>query len=200
MLLLPLRETTVRMKEPQEMNKAKAFRNFLNQVNQFAQIVLVTDEEVRHLFGEEVTMAVAKLEHFSKEEQICSGCGGICCNDIGCEIYAPQFSQCPIYAYRPLVCRLHFCHRFDAMYRSMVIDLRDVFVDCFRAMNSQDNQKLRSLDSPPLGEACPEFITAVGPWVEAVRDGRLEPDHVIELICREAEKYRNACSCIIGAT
>jgi len=115
----------------------------------------------------------------------------VCCGDIGCELYAAQFGQCPIYAYRPIACRLHFCHRFDALHRALIIELRDVFVGCYRAVDFSDSSNLRSLDAPPLKDVCPEFVAAVGSCVNAVREGRLSPDHAAQTISREAENYRN---------
>jgi hypothetical protein len=173
------------------MDKGKAINRFLDRVDQFPQIVLVTYKEIGDLFGEEVTTALTEMEHSSKENRICSDCGGVCCSDIGCELYAAQFGGCPIYAYRPIACRLHFCHRFDALYRSLIIELRDVFVGCFRAVDFSDSLNLRSLDSPPLKEACPEFVAAVGSYVNAVREGKLSADQATQTIHREAENYRN---------
>lgn len=173
------------------MDKGKAINTFLDRVDQFAQIVLVTDKEIDDLFGEEVTTALTELEHFGKENHICSDCEGLCCSDIECELYAAQFGHCPIYPYRPIACRLHFCHRFDALHRSIIIELRDVFVGCFRAMDFSNSPNLRSLDSPPLKDVCSEFVAEVNLSVNSVRDGKLSPEHAIETIRREAEKHRN---------
>lgn len=177
-----------------QMDKGKAIDRFLRRVDGFPQLVLVTDEEVSLLFGEEVTEALVRLERFSEEEKVCGGCGGVCCRDIGCELYASPFSQCPIHEFRPIVCRFHFCRRFDRVDKSLIIELRDVFLGCFMAVDFCDHVNLRSLDVPPLAEFCPELVAAAGPWVEAVQGGRLDPQHGAKLIVQEVIKYRDAHS------
>ena len=176
------------------MNKGFAISSFLSRCDRFGQLLLVTDEEVRELFGDELVATVGELERFSREEQVCSGCGGDCCRDLGCELYASRFDSCPIHDLRPIVCRLHFCHRFDATGKSLVIDLRDIFFGCFRAVDFCDSPNLKSLDVPPLAEASPEFVAAIAPWMVAVREGRLDPAYVAESIRCEAEGYRRRCS------
>jgi hypothetical protein len=172
------------------MDKGKAIDRFLGRVDQFSQVALITSEEMERLFGEEVAQALAQLEHFLTENRICPDCGGACCRDIGCELYASQFGQCPIHEYRPIACRLHFCHRLDDPYRPLIIELRDVFVGCYRAIDLWDSPNLKSLDSPPFAEVCPQFVAGVSSWVNAVREGRLAPDRAGQLLCREAEGYR----------
>jgi hypothetical protein len=172
------------------MDKGKAIDRFLGRVDQFSQVALITSEEMERLFGEEVAQALAQLEHFLTENRICPDCGGACCRDIRCELYASQFGQCPIHEYRPIACRLHFCHRLDDPYRPLIIELRDVFVGCYRAIDLWDSPNLKSLDSPPFAEVCPQFVAGVSSWVNAVREGRLAPDRAGQLLCREAEGYR----------
>lgn len=176
------------------MDKARAISAFLDRVDRFSQIVLITDKEMENLFGEELTMVLTELQHFMAENQTCSDCGGSCCKDIGCELYAAQFGRCPIYEYRPVACRLHFCHRLDDPYRPLIIELRDVFIGCHHAMDFSDSSNLRSLDSPPLADVCPEFVEAVRSYTDLVRNGKLDPDHTAQRICEEAEKYRGYCT------
>jgi hypothetical protein len=172
------------------MDKAGAIDRFLGRVDQFSQIALVTDGELAHLFGEEVAQALAQLEHYAAENRICADCGGVCCKDIGCELYSAQFSRCPIHEYRPIACRMHFCRRLDDPYRSVIVELRDVFVGCYGAMDFWPGASLRSLDSPPFGEVCPRFVAAVAPWINAVRQGRLASGPAGRSLGREAAEYR----------
>ena len=176
------------------ISKGKAISHFLERVDRFPQVVLVSDEEVKELFGDEVVAALGELEGYGLEENMCAGCGGICCRDIGCELYASQFSQCPIHDFRPIVCRFHFCRRFDDTGKSLVIDLRDIFLGCFRAVDLWDSANLRSMDIPPLVEVCPELVNAVDHLVAAVRENRLNPQMVEQRICLEAQKYRKTSS------
>lgn len=173
------------------MNRGKAISNFLSLVDQFGQLLLVTDEEVEKLFGEEVVAALAELDRSNREGRICSSCGGDCCRDMGCELYAPLFKRCPIYDLRPIICRLHFCHRFDAVSKSLVIELRDIFFGCFRAVDFWDSANLSSLDVPPLAKASPELIAALLPTVAAVREGNLDSERAAELIRRKTKDYHS---------
>jgi hypothetical protein len=173
------------------MDRGKAISNFLSRVDEFGQLLLVTDEEVVKLFGEEVVAALAELDRFNLTDGICSNCGGDCCHDMGCELFAPMFKRCPIYDLRPIICRLHFCHRFDAEGKSLVIELRDIFFGCFRAVDFWDSTNLRSLDVPPLAGASPELMAALSPTVAAARQGNLDPEHAAQLICRQAKDYHS---------
>jgi len=175
----------------QQMYKGKAISRFLSLVDEFGQLLLVTDEEVEKLFGEEVVAALAELGHFDREGGICSSCGGDCCRDMGCELYTTLFKRCPIYDLRPIICRLHFCHRFDAGGKSLVIELRDLFFGCFRAVDFWDSGNLRSLDVPPLAGAPPELMSALLPIMTAVQQGSLDPERAAELIRCQARDYHS---------
>ncbi len=176
------------------MDPAGKVERSMQEACRSGRVVLITGDEMGELFGQEVAASIAELDNFGREAGICASCGGACCADIGCELYVPQFGQCPIYEYRPLLCRFHFCYRFDAKSRDLVIRLRDFFLRCYTAVSCGDSAMAKSWNIPPLKEACPEFISAAGIWVEAVRDGKLHPERGVELILQEAEKYRKACS------
>ena len=176
------------------MDKARAISHFLWHVDRYPQILLVTDDEVGELFGREVPAALAELERFNQAERLCADCGGVCCRDIGCELYVAQLGQCPIHDCRPLVCRFHFCHRFDALDRYLIIDLRDVFLGCLTATDFWVNARLRSLDIPPIAGVSPELVTAVTPWVEAARAGSVDPGRAVEMIRLAAQDFRSSCS------
>ncbi len=172
------------------VDKDKAIESFLRHAEELAHLSLVTDSELLKLYGEEVVAAITELEESGREEDVCLRCGGQCCRDIGCELYAPQFDRCPIYEFRPIACRLHFCHRFDASARSLVLALRDVFLGSLTAIESRTGEALTALDSPPLAGCLPEFAAAVVPWIEEVRCGLLSPERARKLILKEARKCR----------
>lgn len=172
------------------VDKDKAIESFLRHAEELAHLSLVTDSELLKLYGEEVVAAIAGLEESGREEGVCLRCGGQCCRDIGCELYAPQFDRCPIYEFRPIACRLHFCHRFDAAGRSLVLALRDVFLGSLTAVESRTGEALTALDSPPLAGCLPEFAAAVVPRMEEVRCGLLSPERARRLILKEARKCR----------
>ncbi len=168
------------------MNNAHAIDSFLRQVDRFRQVVFVNRERVLRLFGEEVIETLEKLEAFARCERVCDECGGLCCQDIGCELYAPQFGTCPVHQIRPIVCRFHFCHRFDALDKEAVIALRDTFLGCYMALDSWGHDNLKALDIPPLAGVIPEFARLVTPWMEEVRAGRVDPVTVAGRISTEA--------------
>jgi hypothetical protein len=174
-----------------EVDETEAIANFVEAVGRFTQVALLTDEEVRELFGAETAAALAAFDTYSEETGLCSSCGGVCCREIGCEVYSPLFEECPIHATRPLLCRFHFCHRFDAVDKTAVIALRDVFLACYTADQISRGIIAQSMSVPPLETACPTLVANVQPVVEAVREGRLSPDKGIQRIRAEVERYRS---------
>ena len=172
-----------------EMDKDKAVSRFIQHAGELARLPLVTHGAVRQLYGEEVTSALSVLHRFDREEKVCARCHGECCRDIGCELHAPEFGSCPIHEFRPMACRLHFCHRFDAAGRDLVLGLRDIFLGSLEASESRASDVSRALDTPPLARCLPEFAAAASPWVQAVREGHLSPRRAARLIRREARKH-----------
>jgi len=172
------------------MDIEKVVESFLRCVGELPHLSFVTDGEFRWLYGREVVAVAAELEGHDRKESLCLRCGGQCCRDIGCELYAPQFSQCPIHEFRPIACRLHFCHRFDAAGRSLSLDLRDVFAGSLKAAEERAGEGMTALDCLPLSRCSPEFVAAVLPWMEEVQRGCLSPERALTLISREARRYR----------
>lgn len=172
------------------MDKKRAIENFLEHVEYLDRLPLITDGEMDGLFGEEVSAAVAGLNNYNQAKEICMNCESRCCQATGCELYAAQFERCPIHDFRPVVCRLHFCHRFYDAGSSLLKELGDIFFDSLLAADRDGSTKVRLFDSPPLARCSPDLIAVTSPWVEAVREGSLSPEYAGELIRREAEKYR----------
>ena len=168
----------------------RAIASFVDAVGRFAQVALLTDEEVRELFGADVAAAIAAFDRYSEENGLCASCAGVCCREIGCEVYSPLFEECPIHATRPLLCRFHFCHRFDAVDKTMVIALRDIFLACYTADQISRGTIAKSMSVPPLETACPALVADIQPVVEAVRDGRVSPQEGIRSIRAEVDRYR----------
>jgi len=168
------------------MDSGYAIDSFLRQVDRFSQVVFVDRDRIHRLFGEEVVETLEKLETFANRKQICNDCGGLCCRDVGCELYAPQFTTCPVHQIRPIVCRFHFCHRFDVLDKPAVIELRDIFLGCYMALDNWGHDNLRALDIPPLAGIIPEFAHLVAPWMEKVRAGQADAKTVAGRIYTEA--------------
>jgi hypothetical protein len=172
------------------MNKEKAVAHFMEHVEQLSRLPLITDSEMYELYGEEVAEAVAEMDQVNREEQICLDCQSRCCLGCSCELYAPQFGQCPIYDLRPVLCRLHFCHRFNAAGRSIVVELGDIFFESLSAAEQAGSDKVRLFECPPLAEHAPGLTATTTHWVNAVRRGSLDPEYARKLINHEAEKYQ----------
>jgi len=171
------------------MDKDRAIATFVRRARELARLPLITGAELRKLYGREVAEALSVLHRFDRENGLCLRCGAQCCADIGCELYAPQFRRCPIYGLRPVACRLHYCHRFDAAGRSLVLGLRDIFAASLAAAEEDNSDIARRLDCPPLAPATPEFTAAILPLIRAVRRGSLTPQTARTLIRREAGKH-----------
>ncbi|MFC2014652.1 hypothetical protein ACFLUP_01520 [Chloroflexota bacterium] len=174
------------------MDKEKAVSNFLKYVESLSGLPLITDSEVNELFGEEVASVLVVLNRYGQKGEICLHCDSRCCKIARCELYAPQFEKCPIHDFRPVVCRLHFCHKFAVSDNSMIKEIGDIFFDSLIAADRDGSQVVRMFDNPPLGESCPDLVKTVSPWVYAVREGSLNPENTIELINLEAEKYKSS--------
>jgi len=171
------------------MNLQKAITTFVERSDHLSQLCLVTDSKLLDLYGEEVITAIRVLGEYDREEGVCLRCGGQCCRDIGCELYAPQFKQCPIYEFRPIACRLHYCHHFNDAENSPALALRDIFLGSLSVAEIRTGEFLTPLDVPPLGRCMPEFISIVTPWIDEVRHGSLSPESALTLIHREASRY-----------
>lgn len=172
------------------MNKKKAVTRFIKHVEQLSRLPLITDSEIDKLYGEEVAAAVAEIDRINQKEQICLQCSSRCCLACGCELYTPQFDQCPIYNFRPVLCRLHFCHRFNEAGRSVIVELGDIFFDSLSAAEQVGSDKVRLFESPPLAIHAAGLIKVTAPLADAVRKGNLDPEHARKLIVQEAAKYQ----------
>lgn len=172
------------------LDETRAVANFTKAVKRFAQVALLTDGEVEELFGPETAAALAAFDRYSDEQGLCASCGGVCCREIGCELYYPPFKQCPIHDTRPLLCRFHFCHRFDEVDKTLVIELRDIFMACYTADQISRGRIATSMSVPPLEEACPILVANIQPVMDAVRGGRLDPQDGVQLIRKEVDRYR----------
>ena len=172
------------------VDETVAIARFMDAVGRFAQVALLTDEEVRELFGADSAAALAAFDRYSEENGLCASCGGVCCSEIGCEVYSPRFHECPIHATRPLLCRFHFCHRFDVVDKTLVIALRDIYLACYTAEQISSGTIAKSMSVPPLETACPALMANVQPLMETVREGRLDPQRGIQLIRKEVDRYR----------
>jgi len=172
------------------IDKLKAVETFVQRVEQLSRLPFITDEEMEELFGEEVIAAISRLDRLNREKQLCTACQKHCCELARCELYALSFGRCPVHDLRPVLCRLHFCFRFQGEGNPLVDELSDIFFECVLAADRAGNPRARLFDSPPLVLHCPELVAAVEPRVKAVREGTANPDKVAAFVRSNVEKYR----------
>ncbi|MDO8635487.1 MAG: hypothetical protein Q7R34_04465 [Dehalococcoidia bacterium] len=72
---------------------------------------LLTDEKFAALYPER---SQEISQHAAQAQTRCHSCGGDCCRVIGCPIYSPQLSSCPIYDFRPVGYRWWLCGSLKA--------------------------------------------------------------------------------------
>ena len=184
------------------IDKQRAIDIFLTRIGGLSRLPLVTDDEIAGLYGDEVAATLAELDRANHAGRTCRDCAGKCCHACGCELYSERFDWCPIHAYRPVVCRLHFCHRFEAAGSRAVTELCDVFFDGLLAAEGRraesrgdvrlGDETVRLFDSPPLAKNAPRLTVAASGWMNALDEGTLSPKRVAGLLRREAARFRMA--------
>ena len=172
------------------MDKTKAIQTFLERVEQLTRLPLITDAEINTLWGEELAATLQKLALINEKEQFCQNCQERCCPAVRCELYAPQFKQCPIYEFRPPICRLHYCHQFFKDNNELLKEMSDIFFDSLLIADRLVSNKVRFFDTPPLKNCCPDLIADTSQLIESVREGKTDPEEASRLIREFAEKYR----------
>ena len=165
-----------------------AVQNFLQHFESLSRLPLVTDAEMDLLFGAELNSALFELNLYNQQEKLCHLCRGQCCLLVDCELYVPEFGCCSIYKFRPLLCRFHFCHRFDPVYKELVKTVGNIFLESLLAVQAVAPKVTLLLDSPPLGKLAPDLINAVMPHIIAFKEGRLGEAAVLTAINAELEK------------
>ena len=172
------------------LNIDKAINTFLKNVEKLSRLPFITDEEMTLVYGEEVTENLIQLANYSRKEKVCSNCASKCCPLVKCELYYPGFSQCPIYPYRPALCRMHFCEQFPLGDISFVREFADIFLNSLIEARQQGNTKVLLFDAPPLAKQVPKLVATVIPWIDAVKLGTLNEASARALIQAAIEKYR----------
>jgi hypothetical protein len=164
---------------------------FLNGYDRLVKLPLISDAEVESLFSAELLAALERLRQHDLAEGICAGCSNRCCGIINCELYDPAFGVCPAFSLRPLLCRMHYCHKFEGCREEIKI-IGDIFLEGLLAMERQGNPKTALFDSPPLAQAAPALAGKITALTAAFKEGRLDRTAAITAIQTEAENYRTA--------
>jgi hypothetical protein len=150
---------------------------------------LISDSEMSCLFGEEVSSALAELEEFNSQGQICSRCRGQCCMLVSCELYAPAFTCCPVQGFRPVLCRMHFCRRFTEAYPLLVKQTGDIYLDSLIAAEKRGFKGVALFDCPPLNKVAPGMVQTLSRSIVAFREGRIDEATALKAIKAAVEDY-----------
>ena len=169
-----------------DINRAVA--NFLKHFEGLSRLPLISDAEMLRLFGPEVIAGLAELERYNSQEKLCQECTARCCRLVDCELYAPDLGRCPIYSYRPVLCRMHFCQNFVPRYGALVKEAGDIFLESLLAAEKINGRRARFFDSPPLVQLVPRLVEEVLARISAVREKRLDEPSALKQIEAEIEK------------
>lgn len=162
------------------MNTEKTARNLCRNLERLQYLPFVTDEEPEEQLELEVIQALNLLEGLNQAQAICSGCGGKCCQEMGCELFSPELEGCPIADYRPLLCRFHYCEKFGPEHEGLVKGLRDLFVSAAAhgeagsrvALGLELNMLLYRACRKP-DDPCPQLVENMRQIAAAARRGEM---------------------------
>jgi hypothetical protein len=171
------------------MDRDTAIDCFIEHVDHLKRSPFVTNQEIKELYGEEVAAALRGLERINQEEMICQQCDSNCCQEHGCEFYAPQFSRCPIHDFRPAICRFHFCEKFQTVAGSTVKDLSEIFLYSLSTASANGSSSVKFFNPPPFADISPELIKIIKPLITQVHSGKLKPGYGQRRIRQEVKKY-----------
>jgi hypothetical protein len=170
------------MEKAPDLDVNKAVRNFLTGFESLARLPFISDAEMEQVFGEEVNAGLAKLDALNRQKDFCRECSDRCCRLVDCELYSDFLICCPVYSYRPALCRMHFCHKFALEYPLLVKKLGDVFLDSCLAAQLVDQRKAILLDSPPLNKYAPELIAEISAQLDSVKENKLDEGSALDII------------------
>jgi hypothetical protein len=150
---------------------------------------LISDSEMMRLFGEEVASALAELELFNRQEQLCPRCKGGCCRLVHCELFLPEMDCCPLHQYRPVLCRMHFCTKYSLTYPRLVKEIGDIYLESLITAEKAGCKTVALFDCPPLKKAAPAMVELVSRSLADFREGRASKTAVLESVGIELERH-----------
>jgi hypothetical protein len=168
---------------------AREVECFLRGYDRLVRLPLITDAEMEGLFSLGMLETLERFKQYDQDNNVCSSCAGRCCALIRCELYEPAFGVCPVFSLRPLLCRLHYCSKFDVCKQEIKI-IGDIFLQSLIEIQKQGSPKTALFDSPPLAPAAPALADRINALTAAFREGRLDRTEALLAIQKEAEKYR----------
>lgn len=133
--------------------------------------------------------ALAELKAYDALHHVCAECVDKCCRLVSCEFYEPNFPACTIHDFRPVICRLHFCHRFGSENKELIKALGDMFMSGLESAEKID-AIARFYDSPPLSPHAHKLVQQILPLFDAFREGEMDAASIIKISEKAAEQYR----------
>jgi hypothetical protein len=170
----------------------KAVDSFLKHNESLSCLPFISEVEMETLFGDDVNSALAELERYNQQGQICRNCDSRCCRLVDCELYTAELSRCPVHHWRPALCRLHFCNKFSRVYPLIVRDAGDIYLESLIAAERRGIKITYLFDCPPLAKLAPELVTAISSYLSAFKEGRSGEARTIELIEAEIDKMQHS--------
>jgi hypothetical protein len=147
--------------------------------------------------GTEVMESITVLADYAHRHQICLNCPNKCCLLVRCELYYSGFSQCPIFPYRPAICRMHFCERFEVGDISFIGEFADIYLNSLFEAKLKGSTRVDLFDGPPLRKYASELLAAVSLWVNEFKEGFLDQIGAVKLIQNEAAKFRSSPATLV---
>jgi hypothetical protein len=177
------------MSRQRHINLDVAVRSFRQNVESLTRLPLLSEADFARLLGGEVVGACQAMSELNQEKRLCADCPKRCCPLVKCELYDTRFSQCPIFEFRPLICRLHYCDRFVLEDPSFIREFADIYVNGLIEAKMEGCQKINLFDSPPLARYALPFLKQIEPVLEDFRRSRIEEKTCLALLREEAEKF-----------
>jgi hypothetical protein len=152
---------------------ATAVNCFLANFRKVRYLPFIADAEAEALLGAEVSAALVELDAYNRQNQVCHGCQGHCCPRVKCELYDVRFSGCPVEAFRPVLCRLHFCDKFNQAHGPLVKILGDIYLESLLAAAKIDAVTAAMFDCPAFTPRAPQLVSLIARPLDKARSGQL---------------------------
>jgi hypothetical protein len=178
------------MEQGRHLDVNKSVQRFLSQFESLSRLPFISDSEMGQLFGEEVNLGLAELNCLNHQKQFCRDCKERCCRLVDCELYQDTLTRCPIHSFRPVLCRIHYCHKFALEQPFLVKELGDIFLESLVSAQSLDAGRTRLLDSPPLRQFAPDLIADISKQTAFLAANKDLEAEISGAIDSKLEKYR----------
>jgi len=167
----------------------KAVTCFLDNFENLSCLPFLTDSEAERLYGPEVAAALAELDDYNRREKICRSCRSRCCLRVKCEFYSPDLLGCPVYSFRPALCRVHFCDKYAQKYPNLVKEIGDIFLEGLVEAARINKRQAGLFDCPAWRPVAPSRVSSISAYLEKVREGSLDEVTACRLIQEEIVAY-----------